>query len=316
MTGQLTDRNSRGILCIFSILLMILGLVSVAQTATFELINKVRIAGRIVGTKKDEVFIVNERNLFVIEKSVIATISDGDSATAVSALKPSKSLRINYDAFENIIDINQSNVWSYDDYPKIVRHTGDLNPPEPPFQRPPDPTLKKKWYVTIKPVRLIWRCADITVARRMIFRHGEVRLSYFYSRNVMPFGATGEADIFFFGSILKNVNVLSGSLRYYYNPDGRGPFVGIGGSYANFTYTNDFWAKVFSWPPLSFRAPCKFEGGLIEIGITGTLFNFLVSSPSVSLGIGQVSYQINGKWYNDKKVNWIPTFNWTLGILF
>lgn len=313
---QRQGRNPNRAFRFWGIFLMILGLESVAQAITLELINKVRIAGHIVGMKKEEVFIVSERNLFVIDKPVIAAINDGDSAIAVSTLKPLKRLPINYNAFENIIEINQQNIWSYENYFVIVKLTGNLNPPEPPFLPPPDPTLDKKWYVTIKPVRLIWRCTDLTIARRMIIRHGEMRLSYFYSRNVMQPGSTGEADIILFGSLLQNISVLSGSCRYYYNPDGRGLFVGIGGSYANFTYKNNFWANVFSWPLLSISAPCKFEGGLVEIGLTGTLFNFLVSSPSFCLGIGQISYKMGGKWYNDKKVNWIPTLNWTLGILF
>jgi len=309
--------NLRKSIGFWAVFLVIVANVSVSNAMIFETINHIRIEGQVLTVKKNEVFVVSERVLFVLEIPIIATISDGDSLIPIKALNVRKGVHINYNAFNKVIEINRKNVSSYKNYPEIVQYTGDLNPPQPAFPLPPDPTLSKKWFVTIKPVRLLWNWADITVGRRLIAQHGEVRFSYANSSKLQPIGATkeDEAIINWFFGYLKDVKSYSGSIRYYLNESGRGGFLGVGASHSSFAYTKKFISKIFAWPALNM--PATFDGGLIEIGATGGLEGTSpISTFSLCGVVGKLHYTADGEKLTAKSLNLIPSLNWTIGIIF
>ncbi len=206
---------------------------------------------------------------------------------------------------------------SYKDYREIVKYTGNLNPPEPPFPHPPDLTLNKKWYITIKPMRLLYSWTDVTVGRRLIARHGELRFSFATCSKLRPIGMSKEDEDGLSGWLygyLQAVNAFSGSLRYYLNTNGRGSFFGIGASHSSFVYTNEFFSEIFSWPAL--KVPANYDGGLIEIGMANLPSNSVITTFSVCAVVGKLNYLQDGKRIIDDDISIIPSLNWTLGIMF
>jgi len=95
-----------------AVLLMLLAGAQTSQAMNFEMINHIRVEGRIATVKKNEVLVISGKTLFVIEIPVIATISDGDSIVSLKSLKPHGNTHLNYNAFDQVIEINRKNVSS------------------------------------------------------------------------------------------------------------------------------------------------------------------------------------------------------------
>jgi hypothetical protein len=287
------------IICMFTFL----------SASLLELQNNARIEGEIISVQKKYLYIVNDKVLFAIENKVIQTVDDEDFELFSNHYPTPKSHDVNFDAFEEIINIDKSNIFSEKTYTKIVQYIPDLNSTELPFEPPRDPALNIHNYFAIKPFPLLYNCVDITYGHRFINYRSELRISFAY----VP---TYEYGLFTYliGSDICNISCLTSSLRYYYKPTCRGLYSGIG---YNYTKVNMFDPDK-NWEYLDIKGKMRIYlfGIIVETGLTGIIGNHLLITPSIVLFIGKTKFQY--ETYDDKsnRICYMPTVNLLIGYGF
>jgi hypothetical protein len=284
-----------------------------SESVTVTLINSGKIEGKSIGLKKDELLLVSGKNLFVIDTTVIKQIVRSDYLIRSSQLATRQQLHINYNAFDAVVELNKKTIWSYSIWDELVKLTGNLNPPTPPFPDKSNLSLSKKNYLSIKPARLLFQWTDLTYGRRFRKLQAEVRFSYSYSKNLAHIAAEPEEALF----EIHDLNIYTFSIRRYEKPNLQGLFYGIGAGGGTFHFEPELLEYIFSYNFDEDAIDYGFVGGLAEIGVTGTPFTHFISSPSACLAVGSFyAKERGGDWHRASKVKIIPSVNWTFGFLW
>ncbi|MFA4837926.1 MAG: hypothetical protein WC703_00440 [Candidatus Neomarinimicrobiota bacterium] len=284
-----------------------------SEMTTIFLINGGKIEGKPIGLKKDELFVVSGKSLFVIDTTVIERISRSDSVVRPSQLATQRQLHINYNAFDAVVELNKNTVWSYSTWDELVKLTGNLNPPTPPFPDKSNLSANKKNYLTIKPARLILQWTDLTYGRRLKKYQAEVRFSYSYSKNLAHVAAEPEEAIF----EIHDLNIYTFSIRRYQKPNLQGLYYGIGAGGGTFHFDPEILEHIFSFNFNEDSYKFGFIGGLLEAGFAGTPFTHFISSPSACLAVGSYyAKEKGGDWHRKTKLKIVPSVNWTFGFLW
>ncbi|MFH2025274.1 MAG: hypothetical protein ABIK30_05535 [bacterium] len=289
------------------LVLLLLVLSSFLSATTITLNNNIKIAGEVISVDKDYLYVTKDNVLFIIEKKIFATADQESAEQYLKLLEKQRFHRINYNSYSEIVEIDHRNQYKTSTYTQILKYCSDLNPVSPPFEPPTDPAINKHHYVTIKPLRLLVKWTDASYGYRFTKYNLEWRISASYLPEYQP-----EESEFY--SNLSDLKTVSTSLRYYMGEHCTGLFSGIGYSQANLTVQD--LSYFFGFIKSEDRARVDIKGLIFEAGVTNTVGSHMIITWSAAALAANATYECLNRDKDGQRLLFIPSANFTVGMLF
>lgn len=247
---------------------------STVGSMTVTLNNGSIIEGNFKKLKRNEIYLENYRTLFIINYGVIESVVLNDESIDKEAIVQIPTGRINFNSYDQFIEIDQDNVNSSE----VSALIGSCLPQ---YEYPIKPILKhidERHYLATKPIRLFAKWYDITYGYRIPAKSTEIRTSISYASDIPYHTSVGMYMVF---SKIKLLTYAT-TYRWYIKDNCRGFYFGsgLGGSIIRIYDIGSIFLFISYDPVMTITT--YYGGPVFETGYTGYFNNKVYSS--INLG--------------------------------